>query len=77
MEFLKKTCWQEWYPYQSFGSPLNLKYGESPNTNEGTSAKNTILQPFYLLDFKNRYASANINMESSKIIVNILLKLIC
>ena len=36
-----------------------------------------ILQPFYPLDINIRYVSANINMESSKIIENISLKLIC
>ena len=30
----------------------------------------------YLLNFKNRYVSANINMKTSKIIVNIPLKII-
>ena len=59
--------------------PLNivytLKYGESPNTYIDAPTINTILQSFYSLDFKNRFVSAN--MESSKIIANLPLKLIC
>ena len=46
---------------------LIMKYGEFPNTEADDQS----------LDFNSRYGSANINMESSTIIVNISLKLIC
>ena len=74
LEFLKKRGGQQWYPYQLYGSPLNmmytLKFGKSRNTN-------TDLQPIYSMDFRSRYVSANTNMQSSKIMVNIPQKLIC
>ena len=47
--------------------PLNIVY-TLKYTNNDAPAINTILPHFYSLDFKNRYVSANINMESSKII---------
>ena len=44
-----------------------LKYGESPNTNTDALSINMILQPFYSLDFKNRYVRADvINQNYSK-----------
>ena len=59
MELLKKRVRQKWCPYQLYGSPLDimhtLKYGESSNTKTDAPATNTILQPFYSLDFKSRY----------------------
>ena len=65
------------------GSTLNIMYtfkymyGESPNTDANVPTINMILQPFYLLDYKNSYvymSSANINIESSKIKAKLSLK---
>ena len=61
----------------TFNIMNTLKYGQSLNTGTDVPATCKILQPFCSLDFKNRYVSANINMESGKIIANISLKLIC
>ena len=67
------SCRQQWYPNQLYGSPLNkmytLKYGESPNIND----HKLLLAEFY----KQVYENANIHLQSSKIIANISLKLIC
>ena len=62
------------YPNQLYGSSLNkmytLKYWETSYTNTDAPVMKMI-QPFNSLDFKNRYVNANINIKSSKIIVNI------
>ena len=72
-----KRVGEQWYPYQLYGPWLNimytLKYGESPITNVHKHA----LEPCYFLDFKIKYISDNLNLQSSKIIANISLKLIC
>ena len=61
MEFLRKCVGQHWYPNQLYGSPLNImytmKYGESPNKSTRKSRFTALL-----LDVKNRYVNANINL---------------
>ena len=74
MEFWKKMCQATMLPsviWISLQHNVHIEIWESPNiyADEFTD--------FYSLDLKNRYVSANINMESSKIIVNIPQKLVC
>ena len=70
MEYLKKKHVRlQWYPNQLYGFPLNIMYTldnwETPSTDADKHAFGNSQ------DFKNRYVYANLNLQSSKIVVNI------
>ena len=66
MEFLKIHVRQQWYANRLYGSTHWRMRNPLKHA----------LQPCFTLHFKNSYVNANINLQSNKIIANILLILI-